>query len=243
MPRIPGSAERARALAYLAWFLSQDEEFRRLASELRKSPGSELAPGISQIRNRLGLPDREWIYDYLSELNQHFDDALFVRTFVRHWRSVREFEVVANGRVRSFLVDPESSSSWVASNHSLVNGQWTLWPLMPPAAPNLSHLEAFSHSPRRARRWWRANKLPRGRKPTETLKRNVLLLYLRRWRRLSLVDVAVEVDEDASAVWRVRPRSQRGLKRLAGGARAYAHEPLSGAAIRKALGQIDRLLR
>ena len=242
MPRIPGSAERARALAYLAWFLSRDEEFRRLASALRKSPGSELAQGISQIRIRLGLPDREWIYDYLSELVRHFDDPLFVRTFVRHSRSVREFEVVTNGRVQSFLVDPESSSSWVASNHSLVNGQWTLWPLMP-AAPNLSHLEAFSHSPRRARRWWRDNKLPRGRKRTETLKRDALLLCLRRWRRLSLVDVAVEVDEDAYAVWRVRPRSQRGLKRLPSGRRAHDRTPLSGAAIRKALGQIDRLLR
>jgi hypothetical protein len=193
MPRISGTAKRAQALTYLALYLSRDSEFQDLATKLRHEDGKKYSDGIAQIHDRLRLPDAEWVNDYLSELIQHFDEPLRVATMVSHWRPVYEFPPEPASQAPSLLVDPESCSRWEAAGRPLVNSQWAFWPFERPVS-TLADLEARSHSPRKARRWWAELGLAKGRQPQETLKRDAYLFYAVRWRGLGPLDTALVWD-------------------------------------------------
>ncbi len=221
MPRIPGPARRARALAFLAFFLSRDDDFRAFALGLLEEGGDRYSEGVAQIRDRLQLPETEWANAYVSELVQHFDDPSRLSTIVRHWRPAFEFKVSGKDHTESTLVDPEGGSGSTAAT--------------------LTGLEALSNAPRKARRWWTEQELPKRQQPTETLRRDVFLFYLVYWRGLNRLDAALEVDDLANAGG-IRARSDRGHKRLPGGERAFEDRELSSAAVRKALNRVQRLL-
>ena len=240
MARIPGSAERARVLALLASLLSRDDEFRDLASDLREQGGKECSDGITEIRDRLLLPTTRWANAYLSELVEHFDGPARIRTLVSHCRPVHEFPLGLGGGLPTLEVDPEASSWWVPIGTTLVNSQWTLWPPVWPVS-NLSELENRSTEPRRARRWWAKQELPKGRQPTEILQRDTVLFYLVCWRGLTLQQAAGKIADLAYA-GRLHGRSQRGHKKLSDGTRQYHDEVLPGTAVRSAVKRIASLL-
>ena len=246
MPRIPGPARRARALAALAVFSSKEGEFQRLAADLRAQTGDALSKGIARIRERLHLPETNWADKYVGELVRHFDDSCHVRALVGHGRPGYEFQVTVKSINESFLVDPEASSQWIPLQSFLIDpgssDQWMAGeppvvysePSVTPAASTLHDLERISNAPRRARKWWTARGLPKRQQPTETLIRDTCLFFLVHWRGFTLARAAGEVA-DLAREGKMTERSRRG-----GSAR---DEILSDTAVRKAVRRIDELLR
>ena len=249
LPRIPGSAERARAWAALVGFLCRDRQFRTMASKISKRKDDARSRGIAEIRDILHLPNTEWINIFLSRLVELLasEDPPLV-PLVSHSRPVYEFELAVKGVLESFVVDPEGSSSWIRTESLGIDpGDSTEPPSAyrdPDHAPTsctLHDLERMSNAPRRARRWWADRRLPKRMQPTETIRRDVYLSYLVRWRGLTL-DRAASRVADRDAEGRLHGRSERGHKKLRGDRRRYHDQNLTPAAVRKAVRRADRLL-
>ena len=249
LPRIPGSARRARAWAALVGFLSDDLQFRTMASKLSMQENRVRSGGIAEIRDILHLPDTAWIDIFLSQLVKLLasEDPPLV-PLVSHGRPVYEFELAVKGVSESFVVDPKGSSSWIRTELLVIDpGDSTEPPSVyrdPDHAPTsctLHGLERVSNAPRRARRWWADRRLPKRVQPTETIRRDVYLSYLVRWCGLTLYRAAGRVaDRDAEG--RLHSRSERGHKKLRGNRRRYHDQNLTPMAVRKALRRADRLL-
>ena len=239
MVRIPGPAKRARALAVLAVLMSQDEEFRERSKALRYKREDERRGELERIRKRLNLPETAWAEGYLTGLVQYFDDTPRVRMLVSHARPVHELLLDRDGVHLPLEVDPDACSRWEPVGTALVDSQWTLRPAERPI-PTLADLERRSGAPRWARGAWADRGLPKGRQPTETLRRDVVLFFLLRWRGMSPLEAALDIDELASA-GRVQHRAKRGHRRLPDGERAFAGELLTRATVRMAVQHIDEL--